>query len=84
MQSVAQIYGARTKGVVLTGMGDDGLMGLVSIRAKGGRTYAQDASSCVVNGMPQRAIERGVVDHIAPPAKIAQLLAIDCAQAQKE
>jgi len=84
MQSVAQIYGARTKGVVLTGMGDDGLMGLVSIRAKGGRTYAQDASSCVVNVMPQRAIEKGVVDHIASPTKIAQLLAIDCAQVQKE
>ena len=77
MQSAAQTYGARTKGVVLTGMGEDGLLGLVSIRAKGGKTFAQDAASCVVNGMPQRAIERGVVDHVAPPAKIAQLLKAD-------
>ena len=74
MQSVAQLYGARTKGVVLTGMGSDGSLGLVAIRAKGGKTFAQDAASCVVNGMPQRAIEKGVVDHIAPPARIAQLL----------
>ena len=74
MQSVAQLYGARAKGVVLTGMGNDGSLGLVSIRVKGGKTFAQDAASCVVSGMPQRAIEKGVVDHVAPPAKIAQLL----------
>jgi two-component system chemotaxis response regulator CheB len=77
MQSVAQVYGSRTRGVVLTGMGNDGSLGLVSIRAKGGRTYAQNAESCVVNGMPQRAIERGAVNHVAPPAEIAQLLRLD-------
>jgi two-component system chemotaxis response regulator CheB len=74
MQSVAQIYGARTRGIVLTGMGDDGSQGLISIRSKGGKTFCQDAASCVVNGMPQRAIEKGVVDHVAPPAEIAHLL----------
>jgi two-component system chemotaxis response regulator CheB len=77
MQSAAQTYGARTKGIVLTGMGEDGLLGLVSIRAKGGKTFAQDAASCVVNGMPQRAIEEGVVDYVAPPRKIAELLRAD-------
>ena len=74
MQSAAQVYGARTKGILLTGMGDDGTLGPVSIRAKGGQTFAQDAASCAVNGMPRRAIERGVVDHVAPPARIAQML----------
>jgi two-component system chemotaxis response regulator CheB len=74
MQSVAQLYGARTKGVVLTGMGNDGSLGLAAIHAKGGKTFAQDADSCVVDGMPQRAIEKGVVDHVAPPTNIAQLL----------
>jgi two-component system chemotaxis response regulator CheB len=74
MQSVAQICGARAKGVVLTGMGNDGSLGLISIHAKGGKTFAQDAASCVVNGMPQRAIEKGIVDHVAPPTQIAQLL----------
>ncbi len=76
MQSVAQVCGASTKGVVLTGMGSDGSMGLVAIRAKGGETFAQDAASCVVNGMPQRAIEKGVVDYVAPPATIAKILTL--------
>ncbi len=71
MQSVVQVYGAKTTGVVLTGMGDDGSEGLVAIRAKGGRTYAQDEASSVVNGMPQRARERGVVDRVGSPIEIA-------------
>ncbi len=74
MQSVAQVFGPRARGVVLTGMGADGSLGLLAIHAKGGTTYAQDAATCVVNGMPQRAIERGVVDHVASPWEIAQLL----------
>ena len=74
MQSVAQVYGANTFGVILTGMGDDGAEGMVSIHAKGGRTFAQDAESCVVNGMPQRARDRGVVQYIAPPPKLAEFL----------
>jgi len=77
MQSVAQVYGSRTRGVVLTGMGSDGSLGLLAIRAKGGRTYAQDAASCVVNGMPQRAIEQGSVIHTGTPAAIARLLWAD-------
>jgi two-component system chemotaxis response regulator CheB len=80
MQSVAQLYGSRTKGVVLTGMGNDGTLGLVAIHAKGGQTFAQDAASCVVNGMPQRAIDKGVVDHIAPPSQIGQLLRLECSR----
>ncbi len=74
MESAAQIYGARVKGVVLTGMGDDGSMGLAAIQAKGGMTFAQDAESCIVNGMPLRAIEKGVVDRVAPPWQLAQWL----------
>lgn len=77
MQSVAQTYGGRTVGVVLTGMGDDGSLGLVAIHAKGGRTFAQDGSSCVINGMPQRAIEKGIVDYVAPPRRIAELMQLE-------
>jgi two-component system chemotaxis response regulator CheB len=77
MQSVAQLYGARARGVLLTGMGHDGALGLAAIRARGGRTFVQDAQSCVVNGMPQRAIERGAVECVAPPREIAHLLALD-------
>jgi two-component system chemotaxis response regulator CheB len=74
MQSVAQVYGARAQGVVLTGMGADGAMGLAAIHAQGGTTFAQDAASCVVNGMPQRAIDVGAVDHVDTPAQIARRL----------
>ncbi len=74
MQSAAQVYGTRAMGVVLTGMGNDGTLGLAAIRSKGGKTFAQDAASCVINGMPQQAIDKGVVDQVAPPLEIAHLL----------
>jgi two-component system, chemotaxis family, protein-glutamate methylesterase/glutaminase len=74
MESAARIYGSRTMGVLLTGMGEDGASGMQSIHDQGGTTFAQDAQSCVVDGMPHRARERGVVDHVAPPAEIARLL----------
>jgi two-component system, chemotaxis family, protein-glutamate methylesterase/glutaminase len=74
MESAARIYGSRVLGVLLTGMGEDGAAGLQIIRDKGGVTFAQDAESCVVDGMPRRARERGAVDHVAPPRGIAQML----------
>jgi len=81
MQSAAQLRGRRTVGVVLTGMGADGAKGLVAIHAAGGETLAQDAASCVVDGMPQRARETGTVGFIGTPAQIARrLLAASWAQ----
>lgn len=74
MQSVAEIYNSLAKGVVLTGMGKDGSQGLLAIHSKGGTTFAQNPESCVINGMPQRAVELNVVDHIANPKNIALLL----------
>jgi two-component system chemotaxis response regulator CheB len=77
MQSVAQHYGALAKGVILSGMGDDGAQGIVSVRSKGGKTFAQEASTCVIDGMPQRAIEKGAVDYVGSPTEIAHLLQIE-------
>jgi two-component system chemotaxis response regulator CheB len=74
MQSIAQVCGSRTVGVVLSGMGSDGVLGLVEIKAKGGQTFVQDAATCVIDGMPRRAIERGVVDRVGSPVEIARLL----------
>jgi two-component system, chemotaxis family, protein-glutamate methylesterase/glutaminase len=74
MQSVAAVYGTEARGILLTGMGQDGVIGLTEIRRHGGVTFAQSLESCTVKGMPQRAIEAGVVNHIAPPQHIAQLL----------
>lgn len=75
MQCIAHLFGAQSIGVLLTGMGDDGALGLSYIRARSGRTFAQSAESCVVNGMPQKAVDRGVVDAIGTPREIGQTLA---------
>ncbi len=60
--SVARIYGPEAVGVVLTGMGDDGAIGLKAMRDRGAVTLAQDARSCVVYGMPKVAVELGAVE----------------------
>jgi two-component system chemotaxis response regulator CheB len=72
--SVAKVYGAASVGVVLTGMGDDGADGLQNLRQSGGHVIAQDEESCVVFGMPKAAIERGFVDRVMSPDKIASVL----------
>lgn len=56
-ESVADIYGNRTIGVILTGMGKDGMIGLKKIKSLGGFTIAQDEESSVVYGMPKAAVE---------------------------
>lgn len=55
--SVAEIYGNRSIGVILTGMGKDGMVGLKKIKSMGGFTIAQDEESSVVYGMPKAAVE---------------------------
>ena len=72
--SVAQVYGAAAVGVILTGMGDDGVDGLGAVRQAGGHVIAQSEESCVVFGMPKVAIERGVVDEVLAPGGIAAAL----------
>jgi two-component system chemotaxis response regulator CheB len=74
MRSVVQVCGRRTLGIILTGMGADGVKGLVAIHAAGGETMAQDAASCVIDGMPQQARDTGIIDYIGTPAQIAQHL----------
>lgn len=71
MASAAQAYGTRLLGVILTGMGADGVLGLKAIRAAGGRTLAESEESCVIYGMPKAAVEAGVVDRQASLASLA-------------
>jgi two-component system chemotaxis response regulator CheB len=62
MQSVAKSAGRHSVGIILTGMGRDGALGLKEIHEAGGKTFAQDPESCVVYGMPKAAVDDGVVD----------------------
>ena len=65
-ESVAQVYGSSAVGVILTGMGEDGCLGLTALRRAGGRIIAQDESTSVVFGMPAAAIAAGLVDATLP------------------
>ncbi|MCP4398100.1 MAG: chemotaxis response regulator protein-glutamate methylesterase [bacterium] len=71
---VADIYRRRSIGIILTGMGKDGVEGLEKIKENGGYSIAEDESTCVVFGMPEVAIRRGIVDKIAPIYDIAEIL----------
>lgn len=73
-ESAARAAGARALGVVLTGMGDDGLAGARSIRAAGGRVLTEAASSSVVDGMPRSVRDAGLADAAVPLADLAAAL----------
>lgn len=64
--SAADAFGAKVLGVVLTGMGNDGLEGARAIREAGGQIIVEDASTCVVNGMPRAVSEAGLANAIVP------------------
>lgn len=61
MLSVAEVYGKKGIGVLLTGMGKDGALGMKAIKEKGGYTIAQSQKTCVVYGMPRAAVETDAV-----------------------
>lgn len=73
-QSLAEHYGPRAMGVLLTGMGDDGANGLRALRDAGGSTIVQDEETSLIFGMPRVAIERGAAQLQLPPASIVQAI----------
>jgi len=83
LQSVTESYGSAAVGVLLTGMGHDGARGLLAAHDAGGRTFAQDESSCVVFGMPQAAISSGAADEVLSVKEIAARL-VDIVGIHKE
>lgn len=72
--SARDLFGAHAIGVVLTGMGSDGLEGARAMAAAGARIYAQDEASSVVWGMPGAVSRAGVAHAVMAPAEIAKTL----------
>ena len=68
--SAAEIFGPKTIGVMLTGVGDDGAEGFGHIREDGGITIAQDMQCCVYPNLTQNAIEMGTVTPIADESQL--------------
>lgn len=76
--SLAEVHQSHAIGVVLSGTATDGTLGLKAIKDQGGITFAQEQQSAGYDGMPQSAIDAGVVDFILPPEKIpGQLLLLN-------
>jgi two-component system, chemotaxis family, protein-glutamate methylesterase/glutaminase len=75
LKSVAQAAGARAIGVILTGMGDDGVEGARAIRDAGGLVVAESQDTAVVYGMPGAAVRAGIPQKVLPLPQIAELIA---------
>lgn len=71
-ESLAARLGARSCGVILSGMGRDGVAGLIKMKARGALTLAQDESSCAVYGMPKAAVEAGAVTAALDPLALSR------------
>ncbi len=69
-RSAARYAGKNAVGVIMTGMGDDGAKGMLEMREAGAFNIAQDEESCVVFGMPKKAIELDAVDRVLPLSAI--------------
>jgi two-component system chemotaxis response regulator CheB len=76
--SVAEAFGARAVGVVLTGMGRDGLAGARAIKARGGVVLAESEQTCVVYGMPRALAEAALADRMVPIDEMAATIQQVC------
>lgn len=73
-RSAAEVFGPRVLGVVMTGMGNDGLLGAAHIKAQGGRIATEAESSCVVYGMPRAVVEASLSDRSATLYEMASAI----------
>jgi two-component system chemotaxis response regulator CheB len=70
MSSAAEVYGQKTIGIILTGMGGDGLEGMLEIKKRGGYTIAESEDTAVVFGMPSEVIKAGAARRVLPISEI--------------
>lgn len=76
--SVAENVGKDALGVIMTGMGSDGMKGLQLLKLKGGSVVAQNEASCVVYGMPRAVVEAKIADEVVPLEEIYQRIVAYC------
>jgi two-component system CheB/CheR fusion protein len=74
LRTLAGVQGSQAIGVILSGMGSDGTLGLQAIEAEGGIAFAQEPGSAKNDGMPKSAIAAGGIDFVLPPEDIAREL----------
>ena len=74
-RSAAEVFGPRVLGVVMTGMGNDGMLGAGHIKAQGGRIVTEAESSCVVYGMPRAVVEASLSDRSSTLDEMANTIA---------
>ncbi|MCB0357709.1 MAG: chemotaxis protein CheB, partial [Bdellovibrionales bacterium] len=73
-ESAADVYGEKTFGIVLTGMGEDGREGCIRIKQNKGGIYIQDKESCTVFGMPGAVFRDGAYDMMGNVEQVQDLL----------
>lgn len=74
MSSAAAVFGRNAMGIILTGMGSDGVKGMAAIRKAGGITVGQDEATCAVYGMPKTCAESGVLQRVVPLGAISEVI----------
>ena len=74
MESLAAEYKNKTFGIILSGSGNNGTKGIISIKKAGGKVLVQDPSTCLFEKMPESAIRSGYVDEIASPEQMPALI----------
>jgi two-component system chemotaxis response regulator CheB len=75
VESVVEAFGADALGVIMTGMGNDGMKGLTTLHKRGGFVISQNEPSCIVYGMPRAVVEAGIANEIVPLDEIAARIA---------
>ena len=79
ISDAAKVYGERTLLVVMTGMGNDGLVGAEEVRRRGGRILVEAQSTCTVYGMPRAVEEAKLADEVLPLHELAEAIAEEAA-----
>lgn len=74
LESIARHAGGLGVGVIMSGMGSDGTAGMAALHRAGGRTLVQDRESSIVYGMPQSALDLGVVDEVVELEEMARYI----------